>query len=164
MLGSRLDGVQSVTIDRTVVDTTISALRKFGTRRLEGLVLWLGNVEFDKARVVRAFIPDQHPLSSEDGMGYFVGGETLFELNRALAQTGLRLIAQVHSHPEEAYHSAVDDRYAIVTADGGFSLVVPNFGQAPANPDSWAVYRLSQGDWQELTLQEVRNLFKVDEA
>jgi hypothetical protein len=67
----------------------------------------------------------------------------------------------VHSHPREAYHSHADDRYAIVTAEGGFSLVVPNFGQAPANLASWAVYRLIGGDWTELTSQEVRDLFDV---
>jgi hypothetical protein len=106
-------------------------------------------------------IPQQRSVSDEDGLGYFVSGETLFELNRALSETGLRLIAQVHSHPAEAYHSAADDRYAIVTADGGFSLVVPNFGRAPSDLSSWAVYRLTRGDWQELSPQEVRTLFRV---
>ena len=163
MTAARLDAVHSVTVDRSVVDTTMRALQKFGARSLEGLVLWLGKVEPGEARVLRALIPEQHPLSSEKGIGYFVSGETLFALNRALAETGLRLIAQVHSHPEEAYHSAADDRYAIVTADGGFSLVVPNFGRAPANPTSWAVYRLSQGDWIELSAKEVKSLFRVGE-
>jgi hypothetical protein len=161
MEGARMDGVRSVTVDPTVIDTTIKALQIFGRRRLEGLVLWLGNVEPGRARVIRAFVPEQRSVADENGVGYFVSGETLFELNRALEETGLRLIAQVHSHPKEAYHSATDDRYAIVTADGSFSLVVPNFGRAPADPTSWAVYRLSQGDWQELSTQEVQSVFKI---
>jgi hypothetical protein len=156
-----MDGVQCVTVDPAVVERTIKVLQVFGKRHLEGLVLWLGEVEHGKARVIEAFIPDQHPVSSESGLGYFVSGDTLFELNRALAETGLRLIAQVHSHPQEAYHSAADDRYAIVTADGGFSLVVPNFGRAPADPAAWAVYRLSDGDWLELSSRDVRALFQV---
>lgn len=156
-----MDGVRSVTVDPNVIDTTIQALRIFGRRHLECLVLWLGSVEPGRARVVRAFVPEQRSVADEDGLGYFVSGETLFELNRALAETGLRLIAQVHSHPSAAYHSAADDRYAIVTADGGFSLVVPNFGRAPAHPTNWAVYRLSQGEWQELSTQEVQNLFEI---
>lgn len=164
MLGSRLDKVHSVTVDRAVVDLTLQALREFGLHSLEGLVLWLGSVEPGEARVVKAFIPDQRPVSSEDGIGYFVASEALFDLNRALEATGLRLIAQVHSHPEEAYHSEVDDRYAIVTADGGFSLVVPNFGKAPASPSAWAVYRLSSGDWRELSDEEIQAVFKVEEA
>jgi hypothetical protein len=161
MDAARMDGVRSVTVDPAVVDRTIMALQFFGHRRLEGLVLWLGSVEPGRARVIRAIVPEQRSVADENGLGYFVNGETLFELNRTLAETGLRLIAQVHSHPEDAYHSPADDRYSIVTADGGFSLVVPNFGRAPANLASWAVYRLKRGDWQELSAQEVQSLFEI---
>jgi hypothetical protein len=158
----RLDGVRSVAVDFRVIESTIKALQIFGKRRLEGLVLWLGQVEPGRARVIRALVPEQHSVSDEEGIGYFVGGETLFKLNQVLSETGLRLIAQVHSHPNEAYHSATDDRYAIVTADGGFSLVVPNFGKAPADPAHWAVYRLTRGEWLELTIQQVQNLFEIE--
>lgn len=162
MEAARMDSVRSVTVDISVIDRTITALQIFGKRRLEGLVLWLGNVEPGRAHVLQAFIPEQRSVADEDGVGYFVSAKTLFELNRALSETGLRLIAQVHSHPGEAYHSATDDRYAIVTADGGFSLVVPNFGQAPANPVYWAVYRLTRGDWRELSAQQVQTLFEIE--
>jgi tetratricopeptide (TPR) repeat protein len=158
---ARMDEVRTVIIAPAVIDVTMKALQKYGAHRLEGLVLWLGHVEPGRARVVQAFLPEQHPVSDESGLGYFVTGDALFELNRGLAVTGLRLIAQVHSHPKEAYHSRADDRFAIVTAEGGFSLVVPNFGKAPADPASWAVYRLVGGDWTELASEEVRNLFEV---
>lgn len=161
MPSARLSGVDRVVVDRAVVDSTLRVLREFGKHRLEGLVLWLGEIEPGKAHVTRAFTPDQQPVADEDGVGYFVGADTLFELNRGLAETGLRLIAQVHSHPSHAYHSETDNRYAIVTADGGFSLVVPNFGRAPADPSYWAVYRLALGRWQELSEKETRVLFDV---
>jgi hypothetical protein len=163
MPSAHLNGVERIVIDRAVVQSTLRTLRRFGEHRLEGLVLWLGKIEPGKAHVIRAFTPDQHPVSDEDGVGYFVGGDALFELNRGLAETGLRLIAQVHSHPSRAYHSETDDRYAIVTADGGLSLVVPNFGQAPADPTSWAVYRLLQGRWEELSEEEIRSLLNVSD-
>jgi hypothetical protein len=159
---ARLDGVRFVTVDPSVIGTTITTLQTFGKHRLEGLVLWLGNIEPGRARVVKAFTPKQRSIADEDGVGYFVSGETLFELNRALSETGLRLIAQVHSHPGEAYHSSTDDRFAIVTADGGFSLVVPNFGRAPADPACWAVYRLTSGDWRELSAQQVQTIFEIE--
>jgi len=163
MATARLRGVQSVIVDRAVVGATLQALQKFGAHGLEGLILWLGDIEPDRAHVFRMYIPDQQPLSSEDGVGYFVRGKTLFELNQDLAESGLRLIAQVHSHPGEAYHSRADDRYAIVTAEGGFSLVVPDFGDAPADPTAWAVYRLDQGAWRELSIVEARAILKVGE-
>src|ERR1700690_4586630 len=164
MESARMDTVRSVTVDPAVIDMTMKALQIFGRRQLEGLVLWLGEVEPGRARVKRAIVPDQLPVSSESGLGYFVSGQTLFELNQALSESGLRLIAQVHSHPQEAYHSAADDRYAIITADGGLSLVVPNFGRAPADPAHWAVYRLTQGDWQELSAYEVKSLFEIKKS
>ena len=158
---ARLNRVDRVVVDRAVVDSTLRVLKKFGKHRLEGLVLWLGNIDPGTAHVTKVFVPDQHPVADEDGVGYFVGGETLFELNRGLAETGLRLIAQVHSHPGSAYHSETDDRYAIVTADGGLSLVVPNFGRSPADPAAWAVYRLSRRQWCELATEERKRLFAI---
>ena len=57
-----MDRVRSVIVDHSVIDATIKALQLFGKRRLEGLVLWLGNVEAGRARVVRAFVPRQRSL------------------------------------------------------------------------------------------------------
>lgn len=155
--------VQHVTINRAIIQQMLQTMQEFGSRGWELLTLWVGEIEpkEGEARVVQAFIPKQKPISSEDGVGYFVESETLFQLNRDLSESGLRLIAQVHSHPQEAYHSEADDRYAIVTAEGGLSLVVPNFGDAPADPNAWAVYRLHGRDWRELNANEVQSLFEV---
>ena len=124
-------------------------------------MLWLGDIEAHAANVQQAFAPSQHGIAGEDGLAYFVSGETLFELNRDLAASGLRLIAQVHSHPQEAYHSEADDRYAIVTAEGGLSLVVPDFGHAEAHPATWAVYRLNGGSWRHVPERDARALLEV---
>lgn len=153
---SVLAGVERVTIDPEVLGVTLSSLRECGKHGYEGLVLWLGEVHAKAACVSRVIVPDQKPISNESGVGYFVEGSTLFKLNRALALSGLRLIAQVHSHPTDAYHSKADDRYAIVTAEGGLSLVVPNFGNAPLDPHLWAIYRLTRGEWRELGAEESR--------
>jgi hypothetical protein len=141
----------------------LETMQEFGSNGWELLVLWLGEIDASGSvgKVVQAFVPKQNPISSEDGVGYFVDGQTLFKLNRDLSQTGLRLIAQVHSHPTEAYHSHADDRYAIVTVEGGLSLVVPDFGHADADPKAWAVYRLRGKQWQEVGEREVETLFEV---
>ncbi|HLY61030.1 MAG TPA: Mov34/MPN/PAD-1 family protein [Terriglobia bacterium] len=156
-----MDNVNNISIDAAVIEATLKVLQHFGAHDCEGLVLWIGEITQDRARVTQAIVPDQRPIKDEKGVGYFVDGETLFELNRKLAASGLRLIAQVHSHPSEAYHSKADDRYAIITADGGLSLVVPNFGRAPANPATWAVYRLINGLWHELGAEEATSLLTV---
>jgi Prokaryotic homologs of the JAB domain len=155
--------LQHITVNRATIDRMLETMREFGSNGWEVLVLWVGDIEPNtgKAHVVQAFVPKQKAISNEDGVGYFVNSETLFQLNRDLSETGLRLIAQVHSHPREAYHSKADDRYAIVTAEGGLSLVVPDFGKAPADPTSWAVYRLHGRDWREVSTREVATLFEI---
>jgi hypothetical protein len=155
--------LRRITVKRTTIEHMLETMREFGSHGWEVLVLWLGEIEPEqgKAHVVEAFVPKQKPITSEDGVGYFVDGEALFQLNRDLSETGLRLIAQVHSHPRDAYHSEADDRYAIVTAEGGLSLVVPNFGRAPAHPNSWAIFRLHGRAWQEMGTKEVGTLFEV---
>ena len=157
------NAVRHVRVSRSVIENMLESMREFGSHGWELLVLWLGEIESGtgRATVRQAFVPKQKPITSEDGVGYFVGGETLFQLNRDLSETGLRLIAQVHSHPREAYHSDADDRYAIVTAQGGLSLVVPDFGFAPPDPASWAVYRLHGQDWLEVQTKEMQSLFEV---
>ena len=161
MLAIRLDSIYNISIEPAVIATTLQVLQHFGIHGCEGLVLWVGEVTEAHARITQAVVPSQNPIKSEEGVGYFVDSDALFELNRKLSETGLRLIAQVHSHPGEAYHSHADDRYAIVTADGGLSLVVPDFGNAPADPTLWAVYRLSNGCWRGLTTDQARSLLHV---
>lgn len=162
MRPNRLGGVTCFSVRSDVVVETLDTLKRFGAEELEGLVLWLGTIVGTRADVTKILVPDQHPIQSESGIGYFVSGETLFAINKTLSETGLRLIAQVHSHPGEAYHSAADDEYAIVTSEGGLSLVVPDFGHALADPSSWAIYRLTSGAWKEIDAEDAQRLIQVD--
>lgn len=53
----------------------------------------------------------------------------------------------IHTHPTEAYHSAMDDEYAIATALGSFSIVVPYFATQPFVISDLATYRLTPRQW-----------------
>ena len=152
--------VDELVVPAPVLATTCKLLRAHGAIGHELLVLWLGAYGGRTATVVHAIAPPQESLRSEEGVGYFVSGETLFELNGLLAHTKLRLIAQVHSHPGDAYHSAADDRWAVVTTDGGFSLVVPDF--AAGEPfEGWAMYRLARGRWRHVAESEASRILRV---
>ncbi len=120
-----------------------------------------GTIVGEVAFIDNAFVPPQTPIQDEDGVGYFVDGDALFQLNRALAESALQLIAQVHSHPGKAYHSSTDDRFAIVTADGGLSLVVPDSGEAPPDLGRWAVYRLSGSKWSQVRVPVLNRLLRT---
>jgi len=153
--------VKRVIILGEVMTSTIYALRTFGKSKNEGLVLWLGQIEGYQARITHSLVPPQRSIQSEDGVGYIVTEETLLEISRFLNQKKIRLIAQVHSHPGRAYHSSADDRYAVVTKEGGFSLVVPNFGFGQPDLTTWAVYRLSGPHWLQLDRDQVAKVFTI---
>ena len=85
-------------------------------------------------------------------------------MNVWLFENDLRLIAQVHTHPTEAYHSETDDAFPIVTTEGALSLVIPNFANGPANLTQYACYRLRRGHWVELTPAVVAALVRIQDS
>lgn len=156
-----MEDVSTVSVEVAEIRHTLDVLRKFGRAGCEGFVLWVGVLDGSAAVVTDVVVPPQTPIRGEEGVGYFITGETLFALNRMLSDHEVQMIAQVHSHPGEAYHSAADDRYAVVSTEGGFSLVVPDFGEAAADPSAWAVFRLVRGTWTEMDPDRVRSMFHL---
>jgi len=148
-------------VSAEILNQTRDVLRKFGEQGCEGLALWVGTLDGENALVQGIIVPEQTPIREETGVGYFVEGPVLFQVSKYLEKKQLRLIAQIHSHPTDAYHSETDDRYAIVTEDGGFSLVVPDFARAPLKLDKCAVYRLDAGEWIELEDSQINAAFSV---
>jgi hypothetical protein len=69
----------------------------------------------------------------------------LARLNMYLYRNGLELVAQVHTHPAEYYHSSADDQYAIATTIGCYSIVVPNFAVVNSALSEWRPSRAAMG-------------------
>lgn len=153
--------VTAINLPKTVLMETVGALRDYGQRGCEGLVLWVGGIHGRSASITAALVPPQQSINDENGVGYFLDSQTMFSINRLLSERQLRLLAQVHSHPGRAYHSRTDDLYAIVTTEGGLSLVVPDFAVGPVDLGHWATYRLRGGRWLELAAHEVLELVRV---
>ena len=157
----RLAHVTRLRVPKEALFQTQTVLRAYGEHGCEGLVLWAGTVDDTAAAITRVVVPEQNPIRNESGVGYFVEQPALFQLSQLLRKEKLRLIAQVHSHPTDAYHSDTDDRYAIVTEEGGFSLVVPDFARDTVKVNTCAIYRLMRGRWVELDDAIVRDVFVV---
>ena len=140
-------------------------LRGPGERGFEALVVWAGrwlDAEAGVFIVAAALMPPQSGIRTDDGVAVTVDADALFDLNASLNSHELRLVAQLHTHPGEAYHSETDDRFAVVTARGGISIVVPDFAARPIEIGSCAVYRLQAGgSWIELTTKESVSLIEI---
>lgn len=108
----------------------------------EGVVLWLGHVA---SRAVETMvIPEQET----DYLSFDVSLEERQRIAQAIAGTGRSVLAQVHSHPHEAWHSLVDDERALPRRIGSLSLVVPDQGRRPELHDGAALFVLDpDGRW-----------------
>lgn len=107
----------------SLIDVTLNQLRDAGQYRRECVMLWLGRQERNFLRVYEAYRPIQN--AAEDMFKIPPAGMTA--LYAELRKARLMVAAQVHSHPEEAFHSKADDRWAIIRHEGALSLVVPYF-------------------------------------
>lgn len=167
-----LTDVSSIILPRRVASACQDHLASMGRHGLEGMVLWAGVQDGAGFEVREAIIPQQQGTRTEHGLLVTVGGDELHRLNLCLYRSGLRLVAQVHSHPGRAYHSDTDDQHAIATALGSLSLVVPDFAQAPFSVASCAVYRLSlrprwgfdkRPHWAEVPPANAHRLIQISE-
>lgn len=159
-----LRDVTRVVVPRDVADAVHAHLRAVGASRREGVGFWAGVVRNGIAYVEAALVPSQVSGNVGDGLAVVISGDELFRMNVWLHQNKMRLIAQVHSHPTDAYHSETDDDYAIIAETGGLSIVVPDFARSPFDVARIAAYRLSgSGRWDALSTQEVRSLIDLEE-
>lgn len=149
-------------VSANIIAQTMQFLAAMGNTGNEGLVLWAGTIESAEAFVTEAMAPRQTPIRTETGLAIYVGPETLHDLNVWLHQHRVRLLAQVHSHGEEAYHSSTDDQYSLVTTLGGLSVVVPAFAQAPFDLETCSVHRLTTNGWITLNRTEAARLLDLE--
>ena len=154
--------VTRVHLPRRLIESAMDHLRHVGRQGCEGFAVWAGTLNSPDFEVTHTIIPQQKAIRSRDGICVVVEPDGLHQLNVWLYENGCTLLAQIHSHPGEAYHSGTDDDFPVVTIVGGLSLVVPDFAIRPFSLDTTAVYRLSPtATWEELTISQVRNLIQI---
>lgn len=158
------DDIRSIEVPGQLVQHTINHLRNVGRRGFEGIALWAGMREYEHFYVTHSITPAQKLIHNSGHVCVSVGAEELHRLNVWLYENKRMLIAQIHSHPGEAYHSDTDDEFPIATVVGSLSLVVPDFGRNPFSLENCAVYRLNnRARWNELSLKEIYELIKITE-
>ena len=141
----------TIRCDGATLQETLGHLKVGGDRNCETVVLWLGRHD----RVTEVYRPDQ-----EVDVDYFrLNASVMRELVRHLRATRTKILAQAHSHPSKAFHSAADDEWAVIRHAGAVSIVVPYFGSGidTANfVDAVATYQLDKNDqWQPVPFQSV---------
>ena len=153
--------IQQVVVPGQIIQDMHKRLAEVGVHRAEAFALWAGTRTETTFQVSALVIPRQQAYSTESGVCVSVPGEELHRLNVWLFENQLELIAQIHTHPTDAYHSETDDSYPIVATVGAFSLVIPDFASRPFSWRDVAVYRLSKSEgWVELEQEEIATIFR----
>jgi len=157
-----LTHIDKITISKRHISKAFDFLNYAGKKGVEAVSLFAGYEEGNTFHIKEVIIPEQLSYILEQGLMYAVEGEELHRINVWLYENNMKLIAQIHSHPSEAYHSAADDRFPIVDTYGGVSIVVPDFATGRISLNDWAIYRLSLNKtWDELTNKQVNLLFQI---
>lgn len=155
------DGLRPLTIAPGTVETTLNLLEEYGRRRCECVVLWLGRRCGSGIHVTEAYRPIQEVRSHM----FRITPAGMDELQSRLRAGRLMVAAQVHTHPEEAFHSEADDRWAIIRHEGALSLVLPWFAQRTTEASFFLdakVYALSSSnEWYELPIREVERCLQT---
>ncbi len=148
--------------NRSNLEKAYTFLKEAGKESFEAVALFAGCIEGDRATVKEVILPLQKSYKLESGLMYAVDGEELHRINVWLHENKMSLLAQIHSHPRDAYHSETDDEFPIVATVGGLSVVVPNFAKGNLNHLDWAYYRLTaEAEWNKLCESEIENLIQI---
>jgi proteasome lid subunit RPN8/RPN11 len=155
------DGLRAINVSSGAIEHTLELLLEYGARECECVVLWLGRRQPGAIEVVEVYRPIQQVQSHM----FHITTAGMDALRDRLRAGRLMVAAQVHTHPQEAFHSEADDRWSIVRHRGALSLVVPWFaGRTAADRffrDTKA-YRLDASDeWIELSHREAQQCIQV---
>ncbi|APT34592.1 Y4jG [Methylobacterium phyllosphaerae] len=159
---SGLAAVRAITLPRACADAAQEHMRSVGRAGHEGLALWVGRQDGDRFAVEQTWVPSQRHVRTDDGVCVCIGPDELHRINVRLHREKLTLLGQVHSHPGRAYHSDTDDAFAIATAIGNLSLVVPDYAARPFALADTAAYRLdARARWARVPAGALTRLITI---
>ncbi len=134
-----------------LVAATSAALRRAGAAGREGLVLWAGRPD-GGASVLISHLIEPEAEGDKDWLRVTVVARA--EVLALLRARDLLVVADVHSHPFEAFLSPVDARHPYSARIGHVAVVVPDLGRG-AGMDGWRAYEVGSDGWIERDLAKV---------
>lgn len=156
-----MKSINKIILPETVVKNTIKVFRDYGNQYLEACALWVG-VDSKKVFYIKEvwFPPQENSI-----IEYYVSDIDVHQINVKLNKNNYSAIAQLHTHPDGAFHSCVDDEYPILALPGSLSIVIPDYAniQTKFILNEMFVYRLIFNEWKLQSTEEVKELFKIVE-
>ncbi len=117
--------ITPIVITKGLIAETTAELLRAGVQRRERMLVWIGRREGNEITIERVYVPAQR-----SGMDFFwLPPASMTKLMAEVRCDRSMVAAQVHTHPREAFHSAADDKWAVIRHEGALSLVVPEFAR-----------------------------------
>jgi len=136
-------GGARLSLKKEIVDATFRVFRECGQAECECVVYWTGPGLED---LIDGY---EHPIHGRSPFGYDIDSHWLTDFWKRLAASKRSVKVQVHTHPGEAFHSATDDQWPIVSQAGFVSLVVPDFATGETSLDRvWVGQLEADGTWR----------------
>jgi len=135
-------------IPQGLLHDTFGHLRGCGRGLRECQVLWISPWS----------APDRitgvvHPEHRAHAGGFEMDSAWLSRFWICLAECKEGVRVQVHTHPGEAFHSAIDDMYPVIHSPGFLSLVIPRFAQGDVSFNEAFLAELNaDGDFREIAI------------
>jgi len=161
--------IEKYYIPSRVLNESLHYLREYGRKRYEGYMCWGGTVSGSTARVRSCIYPKSY-MESEFRDAYAgLDIQVAFDIGEQVYVREEFLLAQIHTHPFNAFHSETDDTYPISHKIGFISIVIPFFAKKKFYNASTLVScsvneYLGKGNWKELKPKELARRFFVVEG
>ena len=146
----------------SVLQGTLSRLRKIGHGYNEGIAYWVGILDKDAATITRTIFADDYLGFRNWTYHARVSLSTAFKIEEEIHGKNEFLFAQIHTHPGEAFHSFIDDTYPISHRIGFVSIVIPNFAKNVTSLSECVIFEyLGKARWNDLSAEEIADKFIV---
>jgi hypothetical protein len=148
--------LKRLTVTPGLLEESRTLLAGPGEQGLEAAVFWLGRVgSATEARVEAVHFPQQVAYRTEQGLAVEI-------LAEAWTETALRLppgafvLAKLHTHGEDAYHSPVDEANPYMRYEGAIAITVPYFARLPFDGfEGWSVNLFREGRWVAVAAADI---------
>ena len=113
-------------LPRRMIDETFSLLRSCGDNQRECQLYWTS--PWSAPQTLTEVV---HPKHYSGRYGLSIDSGWISRFWNELSDRGLGVRIQVHTHPEEAFHSATDDTFPLLFDSGFLSRAVPGCAMGP---------------------------------
>lgn len=137
-------------LPRRMIEETFATFRSCGAGKRECQLYWASSWS-DPLELIQLI----HPKHESNFHGVTLDSAWISAFWLELADQGLGVRVQVHTHPGEAFHSETDDAFPLIHEAGFLSLVIPDFAKGAVGFDQAYLTEIqSDGSWQQVPISE----------